>query len=172
MTMQDVSIDDGLNPLDCVEDVLMSHNWIFDRRNHDELIVEVAGRNTTYRLFFVWQEDMNAIQFCCQYGFKIPESKFDQAARVLMDINEKTWMGHFDLSTQSTTNIGVPCFRYTTLLRGMTSAEAGSDMFEDLVDVALAQCEQYLTAFDMLANKADMNHAHYNLALMETAGES
>ena len=170
--MQEITIDDGLNPLDCVEDVLMSHNWVFDRRNHDELIVEVSGKNTTYRLFFVWQEDMNAMQFCCQYGFQIPENKFADAARVLMDINEKTWMGHFDLSSQSTANIGVPCFRYTILLRSLTSPEAGNDMIEDLVDISLAQCEQYFTAFDLLAKDTDLNHAHYNLALMETAGES
>jgi hypothetical protein len=155
------------NPLDSVEEVLASHNWTFSRMTDDELMVQVAGKHCEYRLFFIWQEDMNAVQFCCQYSMNVARRHHDTAAIALMAINENLWMGHFDLPKDS----GVPSFRQTCLLRGM-DMDAGADQIEDMVDIALMQCERYYPVFQMLAKTGLQDDASLSLALMETAGES
>lgn len=165
---------DTANPLDIIEDVLTSNNWIFNRMDTNELIVQVTGKSCDYRLIFLWQEEMNAIQFCCQYDMHIDAENFDTAAKTLMSINEKLWMGHFDLPADT----GIPTFRQTSLIHDGQSTTAAMESVESMLDISLTQCERYCSAFQMLAeapkgqNITPLNDQSMSLALMETVGES
>ncbi len=155
------------NPLDCVEEFLDSNNWVFDRMNPDELMVQVAGKTGSYRLFFLWQEDMSAMQFCCQYDMVIPAASRDAACRALVTLNEGLWMGHFDIPRQT----NIPSFRQTCLLRGASRGDS-AEQIEDLLDISLAQCERYYPLFHFLAQATDLNDQNMTLAVMETVGQS
>ncbi len=157
--------DEMPHPLDSVEEVLNAHNWTFDRMNNDELVVQVAGKACGYRLFFIWQDELNAIQFCCQYDIKISDQNASKAAATLRSINEDLWMGHFDIPKST----NAPTFRYTSLLRGMSGSNA--DAIDDLVSISLSQCERYYAAFHLLANNHVANDQNLSLALISTVGE-
>jgi hypothetical protein len=135
--------------------------------NNDELMVRVTGKQGDYRLFFIWQEDMNAMQFCCQYDMTIARANHDSAMRALMTINEGLWMGHFDIPRDT----NIPSFRHTCLMRGIPGA-TGMEQLEDMVDIAMAQCERYYHAFDMLAQSRQPDDQSLTLALMETVGQA
>ncbi|MAE50560.1 MAG: hypothetical protein CMH27_01990 [Micavibrio sp.] len=158
------------NPLDRVEDVMNANNWIFSRVNDEELMVQITGKCCGYNLFFIWQEEMNALQFCAQYDFAINDGQISKAASVLMNINEKLWMGHFEIPSDTK----IPAFRHTCLYRGMQRTSAAD--LEDLVEIALAQCEKHYAAFYILSHAndsaRDINDNYLSLALMETIGES
>ena len=156
-----------LNPLDSVENVLCTHNWVFNRISEDELVVQIAGKACSYRLFFIWQEDMNALQFCAQYDMTVNSQNMDHAAGLLMKINENLWMGHFDIPSDT----GVPSFRQTCLMRGLENAEH-TKHFEDMVDIALTQCERFYSAFHFLCSANIANDQVISLALMDTSGEA
>ena len=160
-------IDETHNPLDTVEDVLVSHNWDFNRMGDDELLVNVVGKSGQYKLFFIWQEDMQALQFCAQLDLNIRENNMDVSRKALTHINESLWMGHFDLPECNPK----PSYRYTCLLRGRSHENANS-MMEDLVDIALAQCEKHFPLFTLLSSANDINDDALSLALMDTEGES
>jgi hypothetical protein len=157
------------NPLDCVEDILKSNNWVFNRLSDEELLVKVEGRHCTYNLVFLWQDDMNALQFSVQYDLQVNEGKLAAAASALLSLNEGLWMGHFALPKDT----GTPIFRQTCLFRGM-GHESVCEALEDLVDVGLNLCEQYYSVFYLLSHANDaahsMNDQNLSLALMETAG--
>ncbi len=167
MSMQAETLDEVLNPLDQVEEVLAAHDWVFDRMTNDELMVEVAGKSGSYRLFFIWQEDMSAMQFCCQYELYIPKDKHQTAGLALMTINENLWMGHFDLPLDTC----VPSFRHTCLFRGFGNVSF-AEHIEDMMDISLAQCERYYPVFHLLSAANSTDDQSLSLALMETAGES
>ena len=135
--------------------------------NNDELMVQVTGKVCDYRLFFIWQDDMNALQFCCQYNLAIGEKNMGMAARTLMKINENLWMGHFDIPHDTRT----PSFRQTCLMRGV-NGRSSIEHIEDLVDISMAQCERYYAAFHLLSTANVANDENMTLALMDTAGES
>ncbi len=155
------------NPLDCVEDVLSDHNWVYSRMNSEELVVEVAGKSCHYRIMFVWQESLGALQICCQYGMSILPENMDMAAHALMSINAAVWMGHFEMTYDTM----APRFRQTSLIRG-DDARSDYDHIEDLVDISLNQCEHYHHIFDMLCVAGTINAETLSFAMMETAGES
>ena len=158
--------EDDIHPLDNVEDVLHANNWTFNRMNDDELMVEVTGKSGKYRLFFIWQEDMNALQFCAQLDVEIMDNNLDIARNALSDINEGLWMGHFDLPKDTSK----PSYRYTFLFRG--TGHGSTEAIEDMVDISLAQCERHYPLFGLLGSANDINDQTLSLALMDAAGES
>ncbi|HPD83434.1 MAG TPA: YbjN domain-containing protein [Alphaproteobacteria bacterium] len=175
--------DDVSNPLDGIEEIMLNNDWAFDRRDNDQMSVTVTGKSGVYQMAFVWQEEFSAMQFCCAPDITIHPSKMDEAAKVLNQINSTLWLGHFDVRSESLSgndNIDhktayVPCFRHTSLFRGMNET-SGVDHIEDLIDIALAECERYAMTFELLSkvNNQDIpiSTAHINLAMMDVAGQS
>ncbi|HEX5319666.1 MAG TPA: YbjN domain-containing protein, partial [Stellaceae bacterium] len=58
--------------------------------------------------------------------------------------NEKLWLGHFDLSAGD----NLPAFRHAVLLRGV--AAPTPEQIEDLVEIAVAECERFYPAFQLV----------------------
>ena len=79
----------------------------------EELIVEVTGKSGNYRLFFIWQEDMSALQLCIQLDLEIMDNNFESAQKAIFAMNESLWMGHFDIPKSN----NKPSYRYNCLLK-------------------------------------------------------
>lgn len=168
MSAQIDVFEDVSNPLDSVEEILSANEWSFDRMSEDELTVQISGKMGEYKMLFVWQEDYSAMQFCCEFDLELRPEAVESGARAMTAINAGLWLGHFDIRPGTST----PCFRHTSLFRGMTHG-SGADHLEDLVDIALAECERYYPAFTLLSRSSTaQNHHDLALAMMETAGES
>jgi len=91
------------NPLDILEEIVSANEWLFDRTNDDELIVELSGRWCHYRMFFVWQKEIGALQFSCQFDMKVPEQKRNDVHDLLAMLNDRMWLGHFNIDMHQNT---------------------------------------------------------------------
>lgn len=170
MSLQEIDPYDELsNPLDSVEDILAANEWAFSRHNEDELNVQITGRHgAVYNMHFFWQEEYGAMQFTCRLDdIEFPAEQLGAAAQAMRKINAGLWLGHFDFHEEQR----VPRFRHTCLFRGMHGA-SGAEHIEDLVDIALSECERFFPAFDLLARPKDHDDAVFALAMMDSAGES
>jgi hypothetical protein len=132
------------NPIDLVEEIVIANDWAHDRTSEEELVVEIAGRWCDYRLYFVWQEDLSALHFSCGFDLKVAKARRRAVYELLALANEKLWLGHFDLSAED----NCPAFRHAVLLRGVLAASA--EQIEDLVDIALSECERFYPAFQLV----------------------
>jgi hypothetical protein len=155
------------NPLDSVEDFLSGHDWIFNRPSADELTVCVTGRSVTYRLAFIWQEEFSAMQFFCEFDLRIPKERQEAAGQALRVINERIWLGHFDVPADT----GIPCFRHTSLFRGWTHS-SNAEHAGDLVDIALSECERHHNIFSVLASALPLDGDVMSLVLSDDAGQA
>ena len=99
------------NPIDIVEDVIHSKNWAFSRADDHELVAELESNLCLYRLYFSWSKKIKAINFTVTFDIKFPETKSKQVYELLSRINEKLWIGHFDVTSKN----GIPAFRHTVL---------------------------------------------------------
>lgn len=164
--------DDVSNPLDGIEEIMLNNDWTFDRRNEDEMTVHVSGKYGEYKMAFIWQEDHSAMQFCCAPDLTISPNKIVEAAQVINKINASLWLGHFDVRAEAgDVTAFIPCFRHTSLFRDMTHTSGVSHM-EDLIDIALHECERYYTSFDLLSKSTHSTAPEMSLALMDVAGIS
>lgn len=132
------------NPIDLVEEIVIANDWAHDRASDEELVVEISGRWCEYRLYFVWQEEISALHFSCGFDMKVTKGRRSAVYELLALANEKLWLGHFDISAEDNS----PAFRHAVLLRGVLAASA--EQVEDLVDIALSECERFYPAFQLV----------------------
>ena len=154
------------NPLDILEELVNANEWRFDRSTDEEMVVEIAGRWCEYRLFFVWQEDLSAMYFSCLFDLRAPAQKRTAVAELLALVNEKMWLGHFDLCSDEL----VPMFRHTVLLRGV--GHVSVEQLEDLVDIAVSECERFFPAFQYVLWGGRTPSEAVTAAMIETVGEA
>lgn len=154
------------NPLDVVEEIVTANEWPFERSSEDELVVEIGGRWCDYRLYFVWQPDVSAMQFSCQFDMKLQPNRREAVSALLAEVNNRLWLGHFDVCNEENT----PMFRQTTLLRGSRGATV--EQLEDLVEIALSECERFYPAFQFVIWGGKSASEAVAAAILDTHGEA
>ncbi len=153
-------------PLDIVEEIVAANEWPFDRSSDEEMVVEISGRWCDYRLYFVWQQDLSAMQFSCQFDMKVQSHRRSVVNDLLAEVNTRMWLGHFDICAEEQT----PMFRQTTLLRGPNGVSV--EQLEDLVEIALSECERFYPAFQFVIWGGKTPTEAVSAALLDTVGEA
>ena len=148
MTSLATSCDDNnvANPLDLVEQVIAANDWIFDRRSDSDMAAEAPGKWCDYGLYFCWSDEIAVMHFSCAFDLKAPEKR---------GMDEET---------------GMPIYRHSVLLRGAQSASA--EAIEDLVDIALTECERFFPAFQFVLWGGKSPDDALEAAMLECVGEA
>jgi len=133
-----------LNPIDIVEDVIYEKKWNFSRSADCELVADISSNWCQYRLYFTWSEHVRAMSFTITFDLRFPKSKIFKAYELIGLINEKLWIGHFDITNKN----GIPAFRHTIL--SATNNDFLHKKLEDLVDIAIYECEKYYPSFQQV----------------------
>ena len=134
----------NLNPIDVVEEVIYSKKWTFSRADDYELVAEIASKWCQYRFYFTWSEQIRAISLTVTFDLKFPYAKIKDAQELLALINEKLWIGHFDITSKN----GIPAYRHTVL--SFPEDEVLHHQLENLVDIAIYECEKFYPAFQLV----------------------
>ena len=90
----------------------------------------------------------------------------DMTDEMLALANEKLWLGHFGLESDD----GMPVYRHAILLRGAGGASAES--LEDLVDIALTECERFFPAFQFVLWGGKSPAEALAAAMLDCVGEA
>src|SRR5262245_28031610 len=103
MTSLTLKTDELYNPLDIAERVIMDRDWVFDRPDEGELIAEATGHWGRYRLWLNWQAEHGGLTLTCALDTKFAKPMLPKIYSLLAIVNEKLWLGHFDLCSQDST---------------------------------------------------------------------
>jgi hypothetical protein len=154
------------NPIDLVEEIVQANEWAHDRASDEEMVVEIAGRWCDYRLLFIWQREVSALHFSCAFEMKVPKPRRGAVFELLAVVNERLWLGHFDLSPRESS----PSFRQGVLLRGASGACV--EQIEDLVDIAVSECERFYPAFQLVVWGGKAAEEALAAAMIDPMGEA
>ena len=165
MASTEAGYDRVINPVELVEQVAASNGWSCDRAGEDELTLVVAGTWTDYHVSLNWRSDLEALHLACAFEFKIPENKRGEIYRLLAQINEQLWLGHFDFWTQE----GLIMFRHALLLNG---AVATTQQCEAMLKAALEACERYYQAFQFVVWAGKESREALVSTMFETEGQA
>ena len=155
-----------LNPLDVVERLASHNDWSFERASDDEITILVTGRWTDYQLSYTWMDDIEALHLACAFDIKVPERRRPEVQALISMINERLWVGHFDLWVTE----GMIMFRHALVLAGGT--EASGKQCESLLSTALDTCERYFTAFQFVVWAGKGAAEALSHVMFETVGEA
>jgi len=154
------------NPLDLIEEIVTEHEWPFDRQGEDELTVGLSGKWCDYQLWFSWRQEYGALQFSCAFDMKVPEQRRRDLHSLIVMLNERLWLGHFDLWNDE----GLIVYRHALLLRG--GAGPTSEQIEDLVEIGLNESERFYPAFQFAVWGGKSPREAIEAAMLETVGEA
>ncbi len=132
------------HPIDTIERLVSDKEWSFERFGDDEIAIELAGRWCDYRLFFAWHQEAAAIHFSLAFDMRVPFDKRNEVSALISLVNERLWIGHFDLWSDN----GLPMFRYAFLLRGTNGPSA--EQIAELVTIALDESDRFYPAFQFV----------------------
>ncbi len=165
MATAERSYERVINPIDLVEQLANAHDWAADRASDDELTLIVAGTWTDYHVSLNWREDLEALHLACAFDFRVPENRLTEMYRLVAQINEQLWLGHFDLWTQE----GLVMFRHALLLNG---AVATTRQCEAMLRAALEGCERYYQAFQFVVWAGKESREALVSTMFQTEGQA
>ena len=166
MSLTSYADDPCIHPLDVVERLATGHDWSFERSSDDEITILVTGKWTDYQLSYTWMGDIEALHLACAFDMKVPERRRAEVQVLITLINERLWVGHFDLWIKE----GIVMYRHALVLPGGT--EASGKQCEALLGTALDTCERYFTAFQFVVWAGKLAREALDAAMFETSGEA
>src|SRR5215467_9073480 len=166
MSVIDIADVRRANPLEVVENVATTHQWLFERAAEDELTLVVRGKWTDYQVSFTWMYDIEALHLACAFEFKVPERCRAEVGQPISMINEQMWVGHFDLWV----NDGLVMYRHALVLAG--GVAASGRQCEALLATALDACERYFPAFQFVVWAGKPAREALDAAMFDTQGQA
>ncbi|EJF77252.1 hypothetical protein MCO_01431 [Bartonella sp. DB5-6] len=154
------------HPVDFIEQIACKYDWSFERDVQDEISVCVEGKRANYNLAFSWIEEQEALHLACAFDLSIENACVAEMHRLLLAINEKLLMGHFDYWQGNNLVI----YRQGLLLAG--GVHPSHIQVETLLINALTVCESYYVAFQMVAWCGESACKALQYTLFETVGNA
>ncbi len=153
------------NPIDLMERTAQDHDWACDRGSDNELTLIVAGTWTDYHVSINWRDDLESMHIACAFDFKVPDSRLNEIYRLIAQINEQLWLGHFDLWTQE----GLIMFRHALMLNGSLATPR---QCEAMLKAALEACERYYQAFQFVVWAGKESREALVSTMFQTEGQA
>lgn len=154
------------NPIDVVENIFSTQSFELERRNLNEVVVEVQGKWNNMLLFFAWEANMQCMHISCLMDIESTIEDRSKVFELLALINEELWVGHFSYWTEQ----NIPVFKHSVFLND------GEDIFthkvSQIIDIAIKECERMYPIFKVVLNKGmDPKQALYPM-MMTTMGQA
>lgn len=154
------------NPIDMVENIFAAKSYELERRNINEVVVEIQGKWTNILLFFAWEASMKCLHMSCLMDIDNVNNDRSKIFELLALVNENLWVGHFSYWTEQ----NMPVFKHSVFLN------YGEEFFEhkiaQMIDIAVNECERIYPVFKVVLTKGmEPKEALYPM-LMETLGQA
>ena len=152
------------DPLEAVERVMTADSLPFERMGEEEISASFDGSWCAYRLWFAHRRDMHALHFASAFELQVPAHRRAAVHRLLSLINERLWVGHFNLWTED----GQPTWRHALLLPELRDVE--DRQVADLVMLGVGECERFYPAFQQVVWAGMEPEEALTAALIEPQG--
>jgi len=154
------------HPLDLLERAVEDNGWAYERASSNELNLSVAGRWSDHHFSFTWREDLQSLHLSSAFDMRVKgdERRADVAA-LLMYVNARLWIGHFDLWPED----GTIVFRHAMIF---PDAHASAAQCEALLNLGLEACEHYYPAFQFVLWGGKTAEEAIAAAILECQGQA
>ena len=161
----DLSVAPDDNPVGLVEEYVINQDWNAERSNEHELWAELPSQWGNQKLWVVFHEDTGFLQLNCYLNLKIPPRQMVPAAQTITLMNERVWLGHFEIWSEEQ----VPVFRVVLPLRKATLHET---QLEDVMTAIQDETERFFPAIQWVVWGGKTPEESIAAAIVETEGEA
>ena len=165
MASTELRYERASSPIDLVEQLASAQDWPFERGSEDELTLTVSGTWSDYHVSVNWRDDLEALHVASAFDCKVPDARLNEIYRLIAQINEQLWIGHFDLWLHA----GLLLYRHGLLLNGNVATPR---QCEALIQSALEACERYYQAFQYVVWAGKEAREALTSTMFETEGRA
>lgn len=155
------------NPIDSVESIFSTKSYELERRNLNEIAIEVQGKWNNMLLFFTWEENMRCLHLSCLMDIKSTIEDRSKIFELMALVNEELWIGHFSYWTEE----NMPVFKHSIIID-----DTDKDIFESkiaqIIEIAVKECERMYPIFNVVLTKGMAPQQALYPMMMETAGQA
>jgi hypothetical protein len=155
-----------IDPLEALEAVADDLALSVERVDDDELHVAMPGLWRDAGFWFTWRAELSTLQMGAPLDLKAPKGRINEVARLVAMINERLWIGHFDLWSEDNSIV----FRNAAVLPADGRLDAGQA--EILIKGAREAIDRFLPAFNYLIWGGKSPEEALDASMFETAGNA
>ncbi|WP_424933837.1 YbjN domain-containing protein [Amaricoccus macauensis] len=155
-----------LHPIDIVETLAEERDWDFDRIGDDQIAMAIEGTWSTYSVTLALSHQDQSLRLICAFPMDPPEERLRELYTVMGMANDKCWSGAFTMWSEQS----LMAYRYSLNLAG--GAQASSAQINDMVRCAIAVCERFYPAFQLVAAGEDSAENSLGMAMAEAYGRA
>ncbi|MEH6361065.1 MAG: YbjN domain-containing protein [Amylibacter sp.] len=133
-----------VHPIDVVETLAEHYDWDFDRVAEDQIAMAVEGSWRTYSITLAWSAYDETLRMVCTFEMDPPNETLPTLYHTLNEVNDTCWAGSFSLWAEQKLMV----YRYGLLLGG--DANAGPEQIDQMLTAAVAACERFYPAFQLV----------------------
>jgi len=154
------------DPLDVLEAVASNAEMPVERIDRSELHINVSGGWRDMAIWFAWRPDLHTLQLGAPLDLKAPEGRLADVCRLLALVNERVWIGHFDLWSDDNGIV----FRHGVVLP--EDADIDAMQAECLIRGAAEAFDRFFPAFNYLIWGGKEPEEALEASLFETVGNA
>ncbi|MHA6289335.1 type III secretion system chaperone family protein [Maricaulis sp. CAU 1757] len=154
------------DPLDSVEQAVIAEQYPYEREDGGELHLSTPGAWRDHQIWFSWRPDLDVLHVCGSLDLKVPNNRFREVCELVTRLNEKLWIGHFDVWADD----GSIVYRHAVSLPGGEAVSPGQAAA--MIAAAREAGERFYPAFHFLVWGGKTVEEAATAAMFETAGEA
>lgn len=155
-----------IDPLEALEAVADELALSVERVDADELHVAIPGLWRDAGFWFTWRPELSTLQMGAPLDLKAPAGRLNDMARLVAMVNERLWIGHFDLWSDDSSIV----FRNAAVLPADGRLDQGQA--EILIKGAREAIDRFLPAFNYLIWGGKTPQEALEASMFETAGNA
>lgn len=155
-----------LHPIDIVETLAEERSWDFDRIADDQIAMAIEGTWRTYSVTLAWSPREEALRLICAFEMAPPARRLSAMHTLMGMANDICWNGAFVMWREQK----LMGYRYSLNLAG--GAQATEAQIQDMVRTAIAACERFYPAFQLVAWSGEKPEKALAIAMTEAYGRA
>jgi hypothetical protein len=155
-----------IDPLEALEAVADELALSVERIDAEELHVAIPGLWRDAGFWFTWRPELSTLQMGAPLDLKAPAGRLNDMARLVAMVNERLWIGHFDLWSDDSSIV----FRNAAVLPADGRLDEGQA--EILIKGAREAIDRFLPAFNYLIWGGKSPQEALEASMFETAGNA
>ena len=135
--------DSKSHPINLLEEITISKNWIFERPIEDEIYIEVPTKYSNLIIQVNWLKNKSRIEIRSFFYNKMDFSDNVEIYKLLNLINNRINYGHFIINENS-----FPTFKNSIIIKDYKSIKF--DLLKELLNYAILESERFFPTLQLV----------------------
>tara|TARA_B100001123_G_C14847733_1_gene842740 strand:- start:67 stop:567 length:501 start_codon:yes stop_codon:yes gene_type:complete len=135
--------DSKYNPINLLEEIIISKNWVFERPIEDEIYIEVPTKYSNLIIQVTWLKDRGRIEIKSFFYNKMDFSSNNEIYKLLNLINNKIDYGHFIINENK-----YPTFKNSIIIKDQMNIKF--DLLREVLNYAILESEKFFPILQLV----------------------